>query len=92
MSRQRALVTGGSGSIGCEIVKVFAEAGADVAIHYAPEADMAFGQPSAAEDAVLYIRERGGRALAVAAGFALPGEAIRCVAAAEDALGGVESS
>jgi NAD(P)-dependent dehydrogenase (short-subunit alcohol dehydrogenase family) len=77
-------------SIGREIVRVFADAGADVAIHYAPEADVAFGQPDAAQQAVREVTERGGRGVAIAADFARPGEASRCVAAAQDALGGLD--
>jgi NAD(P)-dependent dehydrogenase (short-subunit alcohol dehydrogenase family) len=90
MAGRRALVTGGSVSIGREIVRVFADAGADVAIHYAPEADIAFGQPDAAEQAVREVTERGGRGVAIAADFARPGEASRCVTAAQDALGGLD--
>jgi NAD(P)-dependent dehydrogenase (short-subunit alcohol dehydrogenase family) len=90
MAGRRALVTGGSVSIGREIVKVFAEAGADVAIHFAPEADTAFGQPDAAANAVSEVEERGGRAVSIAADFSQAGEAARCVRDAMEALGGID--
>ncbi|TPL02102.1 MULTISPECIES: SDR family oxidoreductase [unclassified Mesorhizobium] len=90
MAGRRALVTGGSVSIGREIVRVFAEAGADVAIHSAGAADIAFGQPDAAEEAVREVRERGRRGVAIEADFAEPGEATRCVEEAIGALGGVD--
>src|SRR4051812_15912254 len=50
MAGRRALVTGGSLSIGRAIVLAFADAGADVAIHSAAAADAAFGRPDAAAE------------------------------------------
>jgi len=90
MAGRRALVTGGSVSIGREIVRVFAEAGADVAVHSARAADIAFGQPEAAADAVREVREKGRRGVAIDADFAEPGEATRCVQDAIKALGGID--
>ncbi|TPM89404.1 SDR family oxidoreductase [Mesorhizobium sp. B2-1-5] len=90
MAGRRALVTGGSVSIGREIVRVFAEAGADVAVHFARDADVAFGQPDAAAEAVREIRGKGRRGVAIDADFARAGEAARCVQAAIEALGGVD--
>jgi NAD(P)-dependent dehydrogenase (short-subunit alcohol dehydrogenase family) len=90
MAGRRALVTGGSISIGREIVRVFAEAGADVAVHSARAADIAFGQPEAAADAVREVREKGRRGVAIDADFAEPGEATRCVQDAIKALGGID--
>ncbi|MDX8530287.1 SDR family oxidoreductase [Mesorhizobium sp. VK25A] len=90
MAGRRALVTGGSVSIGREIVRVFAEAGADVAVHSARAADIAFGQPNAAADAVREVHERGRRGVAIDADFAEPGQATRCVHDAIAALGGVD--
>lgn len=90
MAGRRALVTGGSVSIGREIVRIFAEAGADVAVHSARGADVAFGQPDAAGEAVREVRERGRRGVAIEADFAESGEAARCVRDAIDALGGVD--
>jgi NAD(P)-dependent dehydrogenase (short-subunit alcohol dehydrogenase family) len=90
MAGRRALVTGGSVSIGREIVRIFADAGADVAIHFSRAADVAFGQPDASSEAVKEVTERGGRGVAIEADFEQPGEAKRCVAAAIEALGGID--
>jgi NAD(P)-dependent dehydrogenase (short-subunit alcohol dehydrogenase family) len=43
MRGRRALVTGGSVSIGRAIVLAFADAGAEIAIQYAPAADSSMG-------------------------------------------------
>ncbi|HEX2556094.1 MAG TPA: SDR family oxidoreductase [Microvirga sp.] len=90
MAGRKALVTGGSLSIGRAIAEVFAEAGADVAIHHAREADAAFGRPDAAEEAVAALRGCGVQSVAIEADFAKPGEATRCVEAARQALGGLD--
>jgi NAD(P)-dependent dehydrogenase (short-subunit alcohol dehydrogenase family) len=90
MAGRRALVTGGSLSIGREIALVIAEAGADVAIHHSRAADAAFGQPAAAAETVSAIEARGAKAVAVEADFSKPGEAKRCVDEAREALGGVD--
>ena len=90
MAGRKALVTGGSVSIGREIVLAFAEAGADVAVHYARAADAAFGLPSAAEETVAAVAARGRKAVAVDADFAQPGEARRCAEKARRALGGLD--
>lgn len=90
MQRRRALVTGGSVSIGRAIALAFADAGADVAIHYSKAADVAFGKPDAASDMARRIAACGRRAHLIEADFVTPGEATRTVAAARDALGGVD--
>jgi NAD(P)-dependent dehydrogenase (short-subunit alcohol dehydrogenase family) len=87
---RRALVTGGSLSIGREISLVLAEAGADVAVHYAKAADAAFGHSNAADEVVTTIAKMGRRGVPIEADFEQPGEAIRCVEAARKALGGVD--
>ena len=87
---RRALVTGGSVSIGRAIALAFADAGADIAIHHARAADVAFGKPEAAQDTATTIRERGRRAAVIEADFEQPGEARRTVAAAQQALGAVD--
>jgi len=71
MAGRRALVTGGSVSIGRESALVFAEAGAHVAIHHAREADVAFGQPDAAALTVAEVEALGARAVAIEADFIL---------------------
>lgn len=90
MRGRRALVTGGSVSIGRAIALAFADAGADVAIHHCAAADVAFGKPDAARETAEQIAAGGGRAFVVEADFIVPGEAKRTVAAASDALGGVD--
>jgi NAD(P)-dependent dehydrogenase (short-subunit alcohol dehydrogenase family) len=90
MRGRRALVTGGSVSIGRAIALAFADAGADIAIHYSQAADVAFGKPGAAEETAADIRGRGRRAEVIEADFERSGEARRTVHAAEKALGGVD--
>ena len=90
MSGRRALVTGGSVSIGRSIALAFADAGADVAIHYAQAADIAFGKPDAVEETAGLIRQAGRQCAAVEADFEKPGEARRAVGAASTALGGID--
>lgn len=90
MIGRRALVTGGSVSIGRSIALAFADAGADIAIHHCAAADVAFGKPDAAKETANAIGERGGRAVVIEADFAVPGEARRTFEAAVDALGGVD--
>ena len=70
LAGRRALVTGGSVSIGREIALVLAEAGADVAIQFSAVADRGFGRPAAAalqaaldaRDALLAAQGAGRRA------------------------------
>ena len=90
MAGRKALVTGGSMSIGREIALAFAEAGADVAIHHSRAADDAFNQPSAAGETLALLAERGAGCAAVEADFARPGEARRCVDEARETLGGLD--
>ena len=90
MAGRRALVTGGSVSIGRSIALALADAGADVAIHHAAAADAAFGKPDAAEETAGLIRTRGRRSALIEADFEKPGEARRTVEAASQALGGVD--
>ena len=67
MAGRKALVTGGSVSIGREIALAFAEAGADVAIQHARAADIGFGRTSAAEETVAAITGRGHVGIAIEA-------------------------
>ncbi len=90
MKGRRALVTGGSLSIGREIALVFADAGADVAIHFAKAADIAFGHPEAAQQTASDIRGRGVRSVAIEADFERAGEGRRTVVEASKALGGLD--
>lgn len=90
MKGRRALVTGGSVSLGREIALAFADAGADVAIHFSRAADTAFGLPEASETTAAEIEARGGRALTIEADFSVPGEARRCVRETIAGLGGID--
>lgn len=90
MKGRRALVTGGSVSIGRAITIAFAEAGADVAIHYARTADDAFGLPDAAAQTAAAVTALGRRAALVEADFETSGEAGRAVREASAAIGGID--
>ena len=90
MAGRKALVTGGSVSIGREIALAFAEAGADVAIQHARAADIGFGRTSAAEETVAAITGRGHVGIAIEADFGRPHEASRCAEEARRALGGLD--
>jgi NAD(P)-dependent dehydrogenase (short-subunit alcohol dehydrogenase family) len=90
MRGRKALVTGGSVSIGREIALAFADAGADVAIQHARAADIAFGRTSAAEETVSAIAGRGRVGFAIDADFARPHEATRCADEARRSLGGLD--
>jgi len=90
MAGRKALVTGGSLSIGREIALAFAEAGAAVAVHHARAADIAFGHPAAAQDTVAAVGARGAKGVSVEADFSRRGEARRCVEEAREALGGLD--
>ena len=90
MEGRRALVTGGSVSIGNAISIALAEAGADVAIHHEDRADEAFGLPDAASETASRVKALGRRAVLVDADFERPGEAERTVRDAADALGGID--
>jgi NAD(P)-dependent dehydrogenase (short-subunit alcohol dehydrogenase family) len=90
MAGRRALVTGGSLSIGRAIVLAFADAGADVAIHSAAAADAAFGRPNAAAETAAEVQQRGRRAIVVDADFEVSGEGRRTIREATAALGGLD--
>lgn len=90
MAGRKALVTGGSVSIGREIALAFAEAGADVAIQHAGAADLAFGRPDAAAETVAELEARGRRAVAIESDFAEAQAAALCAAEARQWLGGLD--
>ena len=90
MAGRRALVTGGSLSIGRAIVLAFADAGADIAVQYASSSDVTVEHAGAAADLAALLRERGGRHEMFEADFAIEGEGTRAVIAAEAALGGID--
>ncbi|WP_076858336.1 SDR family NAD(P)-dependent oxidoreductase [Bradyrhizobium mercantei] len=90
MAGRKALVTGGSISIGGEIALAFAEAGADVVIQHARQADIGFGRNDAAEEMVAAITGRGRAGGAIDADFSISGEPTRCVEEARTLLGGLD--
>lgn len=75
-----ALVTGASGGIGRALVRVLAEAGADVAVHYA-------GGEGAAREAVADVERAGRRAVLLQADLADATAARGLVDRAQEALG-----
>lgn len=90
LTGRRALVTGGSLSMGRAIALGLAEAGADVVIQAWPEADARLGHPTAAEDVRAAIAAMGRRAAVSAADFGQVGGARQAVDDATAALGGVD--
>jgi len=90
MQGRRALVTGGSLSIGRAIVTAFADAGAAVAIQYAPAVDAALGHAAGAQELAALLADRDVRHALIEADFALPGEGTRAFEAADTALGGID--
>ncbi|TXI09144.1 MAG: SDR family oxidoreductase [Rhizobium sp.] len=90
LTGRRALVTGGSVSIGRAIALAFAEAGADVAIQYYAGADKAFGLSDAAAATCRDIEALGRACTAVEADFAHPGAAGEAAVKAGKALGGID--
>jgi NAD(P)-dependent dehydrogenase (short-subunit alcohol dehydrogenase family) len=74
------IVTGASRGIGAAIAKKLAEDGYGVSVNYAADADRA-------ESVVCAIRARGGRAMAVRADVAAPGEVAGMFARAQQEMG-----
>ena len=90
MHGRRALVTGGTLSIGRAIVRAFADAGAQIAVQHAAAADAALEDKDAAAELTCELDRQGVRLVLIDADFAVPGEARRTVEHAIDALGGVD--
>lgn len=90
LAGRRALVTGGSVSIGRAITLGLAEAGADVAVQFNPGADARFGLPNAAAETCAAIRGLSRRTAAIAADFASFDDAAHAVHEARHALGGLD--
>jgi len=90
MAGRRALVTGGSLSIGRAIVLAFADAGADVAVQYAASADTSLQNKDAADTLATELTARGTRHAFIESDFFQPGAGTRTVREAERLLGGVD--
>jgi len=90
MRGRRALVTGGSLSIGRAIVLAFADAGAEIAIQFAPAADAAMGVADGAGELASILTEVGARHVLVPADFAIAGEGTRAFETAEAVLGTID--
>ena len=90
MAGRRALITGGSLSIGRAIVLAFADAGADVAVQYAASADTSLQNKDAADTLATELTGRGTRHAFIESDFFQPGSGTRTVQEAERLLGGVD--
>jgi len=90
MTGRRALVTGGSLSIGRAIVLAFADAGADVAVQYAAGADTSLQNKDAADTLSRDLADRGARHAFIESDFFQPGAGTHTVREAERLLGGVD--
>jgi NAD(P)-dependent dehydrogenase (short-subunit alcohol dehydrogenase family) len=75
LRHRQALVTGGSVGIGRAVALGLAEAGANVAIQFEPDADAAAGQQGAAEKVVRAIAALGRTGVAIPTDLAAPGAA-----------------
>jgi glucose 1-dehydrogenase len=83
LSRQRALITGGSSGIGRAIAFAFAQAGAEIAVNYRSDRE-------AAEQVVTEIQQRGGKAIAVQADISEPEDCERLFSTIEQEIGGID--
>jgi NAD(P)-dependent dehydrogenase (short-subunit alcohol dehydrogenase family) len=90
LTGRRALVTGGSLSIGRAIVLAFADAGADVAVQYDASADNALSNKDAADTLLTELKARGTKHCLIQSDFMEPGSGTYTVKEAEHQLGGVD--
>lgn len=90
LAGRRALVTGGSLSIGRAIVLAFADAGADLAVQYDANADSALSKKDAAGALVEELKERGTKHCLIQSDFMEPDSGTYTVREAEHQLGGVD--
>lgn len=86
----RALVTGGSLSIGRAIVEAFAGAGARLAIHYSEKADQHLERAAAIDACLVAARARGAEAVAIEGDLEMPGAGAEAVKRTIDLLGGID--
>ncbi len=90
MQGRRALVTGGSLSVGRAIALAFADAGAQLALQYAGPADGAVQHADGAAELSGQLSQRQVRHHLIEADFSQPGEATRTVTEAQAHMGGVD--
>lgn len=90
LAGRRALVTGGSLSIGRAVVEAFAGAGARIAVHYSERVDRQLGRPTAIAECLAAARARGGEALAIEGDLERAGAGATAVADATAAMGGLD--
>ncbi len=90
MQGRRALVTGASLSIGRAIALAFADAGAELALHYAGPADGAVQHADAAVELSQQLTQQRVPHHLIEADFSLPGEATRTVVQAQAHMGGID--
>jgi NAD(P)-dependent dehydrogenase (short-subunit alcohol dehydrogenase family) len=90
MTGRRALVTGASLSMGREIAILFAQAGADVAVHHSSAFDARAGAPGAAAEVASAIAALGRRSVVIDADLAGAGAGRRTVAETIAAFGGLD--
>jgi NAD(P)-dependent dehydrogenase (short-subunit alcohol dehydrogenase family) len=90
MAGRRALITGGSVSIGRAIVEAFADAGAALAIQYSSAWDASLERADQADALRRTLDERNIRAVLIDADFSEPGAGTWTVQQAQGALGGVD--
>jgi len=90
MAGRKALITGGSMSIGRSLALAFADHGAAIAIRYSSAADAAASLPDAAGTTLDMVRARGVEACLVEADLAERGGGRRAVEAAIAQLGRVD--
>jgi NAD(P)-dependent dehydrogenase (short-subunit alcohol dehydrogenase family) len=90
VSGRRALVTGGSLSIGRALSVGLAEAGADLIVHASPDADARYGHPNAASETRDAISAIGRKVAVVAADLLLPGAGTWTIQQGESAFGGID--
>jgi glucose 1-dehydrogenase len=87
---RRVLITGASLGIGREVARLFAGAGATVAIHYSHQVDEMTGYAGAAAALVTDLQLTSPRSVALDCNLDVPGSGARLVTLAIEAIGGID--